>query len=235
MARATNSLPERFQDAGKARLAWQRVVRIMSGSIAAAVAYEDAVDARDLELLLSLERSSELENLQRLPLSDRVIGTGAGYIMPAFTHPSVHGTRFAPPRSYGVWYAAREEETAIAETRYHRERVLRETKVPPGDFDQRVLLASVRTTHTYDLRRSPEHFSDVYHAEDYTAGQQVGALLRAAGADLVAYTSVRNARGNCVAVFRPKCISQCRHHKFLTYRWDGERITTVLTIQRVDG
>src|SRR6185437_15710768 len=80
----------------------------------------------------------------------RVVGPGAGYIMAAFTHVSPDGSRFSDG-TYGVFYAAQREATAIAETRYHRERFMRATHEPRCELDMRVLSVTV-TAPMHDLR-----------------------------------------------------------------------------------
>jgi hypothetical protein len=170
-------------------------------------------------------------DLSLVPREDRVAGPGAGYIMAAFTHLSPDGSRFSNG-TYGVFYAAQREATAIAETRYHRERFMRATHQPRCELDMRVLSVTVKGT-LHDLRALESVMPDVYRADDYTAPQLLGGALRAGGSNGVVYDSVRHEGGKCVGVFRPRLLSQCKESKHLRYIWDGSRISDVLEIRRV--
>jgi hypothetical protein len=142
------------------------------------------------------------------------------------------GSRFAPPGGYGVYYTAKHEDTAVAETVYHREQDLRSVNAPAMDVDQRVLKADIKGS-LYDLRGVRDKFADLYSPSDYTISQKAGSLLRDAGADGIIYDSVRHKGGTCAALFEPRIVLKCRHVKYLTYRWDGSRITGIFEIRRV--
>lgn len=165
-------------------------------------------------------------------------GPGAGYIMAPFAYPSPDGTRFGPPaltaESFGVYYAARDEATAIAEVRHHRVAFLMAMRAPAQDLDFEVLKAPVKGAHFFDLRGRQRDYPDVYSPTDYSASQRLGAELRGRDADGVAYDSVRREGGECVAVFRPRCVGPARSVKHLIFRWDGEAITAVLETHRLD-
>jgi hypothetical protein len=151
--------------------------------------------------------------------------------MAAFTHVSPDGSRFSNG-TYGVFYAAQREGTAIAETRYHRERFMRATKQERAELDMRVLNVTVKAS-LHDLRGMRGILPDVYRPDEYTASQLLGGALRAGGSSGVVYDSVRYDGGKCVGVFRPRLLSQCREAKHLRYIWDGARISDVLEIKRL--
>ena len=159
-------------------------------------------------------------------------GPGAGYVMGPFAYPSPDGTRFGPPalagESFGVYYAARDEATAIAEVKHHRVAFLQAVRAPAQDLDFEVLKAPIKGTHFYDLRERQREFPDVYSPTDYSASQKLGAELRGKDADGIAYDSVRREGGECVAVFRPRCVGPARPVKQVIFRWDGEAITAIL-------
>jgi RES domain len=166
-----------------------------------------------------------------------VYGPGAGYVMAPFVYPSPAGTRFGPPAltadAFGVYYAARDEATAIAEVKHHRVAFLEAMGAPAQDLDFEVLKAAVKGTHFYDLRRRQRDFSDVYSPSDYSASQKLGLELRQKDGDGIAYGSVRREGGECVAVFRPRCVGPARPVKQLIFRWDGSAITAVLEADRL--
>lgn len=158
--------------------------------------------------------------------------------MGPFAYPSPDGTRFGPSalagESFGVYYAARDEPTAIAEVKHHRTAFLEAVRASAQDLDFEVLKAPVKGTHFYDLRGKQREFPDVYSPTDYSASQKLGAELRARDADGIAYDSVRREGGECVAVFRPRCVGPARTVKQLIFRWDGAAITAVLETHRLE-
>ncbi|MCB5945900.1 RES family NAD+ phosphorylase [Acidocella sp. KAb 2-4] len=79
----------------------------------------------------------------------------------------------------------------------------------------------------HDIRGKRDTQASVYHTTNYAAGQVLAYHLREAGSYGIAYNSVRHAGGECVAVFRPKALSNCRQERHLCYVWDGEAISTV--------
>ncbi len=167
-----------------------------------------------------------------IPPKDRVYGPGAGYVMAPFAYPSPDGTRFGPPsltaESFGVYYAARDEATAIEEVKYHRTAFLEAMRAPAQDLDFDVLKAPVKGAHFYDLRDRQRDFADAYSRTDYSASQKLGVELRGRDADGIAYDSVRREGGECVAVFRPRCVGPARPVKQLIFRWNGAAVTAVL-------
>jgi hypothetical protein len=202
-------------------------------------------DPGDLDALMALRaRTDPLVNARiepafAIPAKDRVFGPGAGYVMAPFVYPSPAGTRFGPPaltaESFGVYYAARDEATAIAEVKHHRLAFLGAMRAPAQDLDFEVLKAPVKGTHFYDLRGRQREFPKVYSPVDYSASQKLGVELRHKDADGIAYDSVRREGGECVAVFRPRCVGPARAVKNLIFRWDGEAITAVLETQIREG
>jgi hypothetical protein len=134
--------------------------------------------------------------------------------------------------SYGVYYASHEEVTAIAESRYWTERFLRATNEPSIDVDKRMYCASIRGS--YDDLRSKSKRSAVYDSESYVASQAYARKLYEKNAvDGIVYNSVRADGGQCICVFRPRLISDCRVAKYLQFRWDGQRIIGVATLANI--
>jgi len=152
--------------------------------------------------------------------------------MAPFVFPSPAATRFGPPAltrdSYGVYYAARDEASSIAEVKHHRVAFLSATRAPAQDLDFDVLHAPVKGSQFVDLRGRKADFPDIYSPTDYSASQRLGTELRHQDVDGIAYDSVRREGGECVAVFRPRCVGPCRPIKNLIFRWDGESVTAVL-------
>jgi hypothetical protein len=219
------------------RLLWRNAVRIIPSVFPPVNLFERVARPEDLDAVQAIESAfnprlrDAVGDLTLVPRDERVVGPGAGYVMAAFTHVSPEGSRFSNG-TYGVFYAAQRESTAIAETRYHRERFMRATNEDRRELDMRVLGVTVKAS-LHDLRGMRQIMPDVYRPDDYTASQLLGGALRAGGSGGIVYDSVRHDGGKCVGVFRPRLLSHCRDWKHLRYVWDGTRITDVLEVRRL--
>jgi len=81
--------------------------------------------------------------------------------MAAFAHLNPDGDRFANG-TYGVFYAGRTIEMAIAETRYDRVRFLQATSEPARELDMRVYAVDL-DAEMHDFRAMCESHADHYH------------------------------------------------------------------------
>ncbi len=193
--------------------------------------FDRVADAEDFEALYALEAMTnervrdDLGEVERVPRSERAFGPGSGPIMAAFTHVNVLGSRFSGG-AHGVFYAARERATAVAETRHHHGRFLAATRQGPMHLPMRLYEVAI-DARLHDLRPARSVAPAVYDANDYAAAQALGARLHAAGSAGVAYRSVRHERGQCVGLFQPRGASRCLHAAYLLYAWDGQRFTDV--------
>ena len=193
--------------------------------------FDRVADEADFDALYALEAMSnerarsELGLVDRVPREDRVYGPGSGPVMAAYTHLNVLGSRFSAGR-YGVFYAARERATAVAETRHHHGRFLAATAQPPTHMPMRLYSVAI-DARLHDLRPPGTVPAAVYDRDDYGPAQALGARLHAAASAGVVYRSVRHARGQCVGLFKPRGASGCLHAAYLLYAWDGQRFTDV--------
>lgn len=156
---------------------------------------------------------------------DRVSGPGSTPIMAAFTHLNPEGDRFTNG-TYGVFYAGRTIETAIAETRYHRVRFMLATNEPAQEFDMRVYAVDL-DAEMHDIRAMRESHAAYYRSSDYAVSQGLALQLRENGSNGIVYASVRDDGGECAAVFRPQLLSNCRQERHICYVWDGIAISTI--------
>jgi hypothetical protein len=213
------------------RVHWAEACRIVPTRHPTVYLYDRVADAADFDALYALEALTndrlrdELGQLERVAREDRIFGPGSGPIMAAFTHVNPQGSRFSDGR-FGVFYAARERATAVAETRFHHARFLAATAEGPLHLPMRLYAVAV-DARLHDLRPAAAVDPAVYDPDDYTAARALGARLRSEGSDGVAYRSVRRAGGQCVGLFRPRCASGCRAKAVLLYAWDGRAFTDV--------
>ena len=137
-----------------------------------------------------------------VPPEERLFGPGSGPIMAAFTHPNPLGSRFSDG-SYGVFYAARDKATAVAETRYHQAKFLHATGEGPIQLQMRVYHVDA-SGELHDLRPLTSLRPELYDPDSYSASQAFGRELRAADSVGLVYKSVRHDGGECAAVFKPR-------------------------------
>src|SRR6185312_5570422 len=95
-----------------------------------------------LEQLTNPRVRDEIGQISLVPIEERISGPGASYVMASFTHINRRGSRFSDG-TFGVYYAAAELETAIAETVHHFEAFARDSGDPARMEDMRVLVGMV--------------------------------------------------------------------------------------------
>lgn len=129
--------------------------------------------------------------------------------------------------SDGVLYVADRYETALFETIHHHARFMARTAEAPGWTSQfREIILTV-CADLHDLRGQGDPFAACLDPDDYAAAQLLGAALRKAGSDGIAYPSVRQAGGECVGLLYPDCASSPVQGRHLDYHWDGKRVDLV--------
>jgi hypothetical protein len=207
-----------------------RVYRIVSSRFPPVSLFDRITKPDDLEAVFAIEALTndrlrqEVGDISLVPVADRVTGPGSTPIMAPFTHVNPLGGRFTDA-TFGAFYAGLTIDTAIAETKFHREQFLAATEAGrPIDIDMRVYVARL-DGELHDARKgAPEA---IYDRGDYAAGQALGRRLRASGSNGIIFNSVRDPGGTCVAIFRPRLLSRCRQERHLTYQWDGRRIASI--------
>lgn len=212
--------------------------RIVASRLPTIHLFERVSDPADWDALYELESRTNprirtnLGELHLVPVADRVSGgPNASIVMAPFTHLSPPGTRFTDGH-FGAYYAAESVDTAIAETRFHRENFLRATAQPAIELEMRCYLADV-ACELNDLRGRRMELTDIYDPSSYAASQKMGRSLREAGSNGIAFDSVRRNGGECVAVFRPRLVQNVRQGAHLRYAWDGNAISEVYEIRVV--
>lgn len=210
---------------------WRPCRRIIPSRFPPVGLFDRVADPADLEAVIAVESLTndrlrdEVGDIRLVAKEDRISGPGTTAIMAAFTHLNPDGSRFSDG-SYGVFYAANSLEAAIAETRYHRELFMRATDQERMELDMRVYLVDL-VADLHDIRGRQADLLLVYHNTNYSAGQSLGKSLRDNGSNGIVYDSVRHKGSECVGVFRPPVLSNCRQGSHLCYVWDGAAITDV--------
>lgn len=212
--RAFRIVPSRFPPVG----AWDRIAA--PGDFAALAEIEGLTNPRIREALAVLAA---------VPRERWVSGPGTTPVMAAFTHLNPEGSRFSDG-TYGVFYAAREVETAIRETVYHRERFLARTQEPP----QRIQMGCYGTSVSRSFSDIRGGHPALHDPDSYVASQLFARELRSSNSNGVAYDSARKTGGQCVAAFWPDCVGPCTQGKHYEYHWDGLGISRVIEMKAVD-
>ena len=212
-----------------ARIRWTPSYRLVPSRFPPVGLFDRVARPEDLEFVLAAEALTndrlrdEAGDLQLVPPEERVSGPGTTPVMAAFTHVNREGSRFSDG-TYGIYYAAHEMPTAIAETAFHRERFLARTAEPAGEIDMRSYLADIKTD-LVDLRGYGRRKPDFMSPDSYAASQVFGRKQREAGAGGIVFDSVRRAGGLCVAIFRPRLVTAFRQGPHICFVWDGRHVT----------
>jgi hypothetical protein len=212
------------------RVRWPAAHRILPSRYPPIQLFERLTDSPgEWELLAEVESLTnprlrdEIGEIRLVPLEERVSGPGASWVMASFTHLNPQGSRFSDG-SYGVYHAARELKTAIAETTFHLGRFYAATGDPPHAEDMRVLSGRI-DARFHDLRGGDPRWRACLDPDDYSASRALGRSLRAAGSNGVVWPSVRRTGGQCLGAFRPRAVGIPVQGRHLRYSWDGRQIS----------
>lgn len=176
-----------------------------------------------LEQLTNPRLRDDVGDIALVPPEDRISGPGASYVMASFTHVNPKGSRFSDG-TFGVYYAASELETAIAETVFHFEAFARDSGDPERMEDMRVLVGQVDAEFEDVYALEEPLRAQVLDPETYVHARAFAVAARENGALGVAYPSVRRSEGHCVGAFKPRAVGVPVQERHLKYRWNGERV-----------
>jgi len=190
----------------------------------------------DLEIAFAIESMTndrvraEIGDLYLVDKSEWVTGPGATVVMAAFTHIG-RKSRFSDG-SYGVYYAALDEQTAVVETVFHAERRLRVTNEPAIELDIRCYNGKVLEPLDDIRGKAFAHLRDP-DMNTWETCQRFGAKRREIGSFGLLYKSARHPGGECVAGLRTKAVSRPTQSKHLRYCWNGSRIDRVMSVSNI--
>ena len=217
---------------------WPEVFRIIPSQFPPVNVFEGIYENADemqtafaIEALTNRRLRQESGDVQLVPREDWIWGPGATVVMACFTHTG-RPSRFTDG-SFGVYYGAESMPTAVAETKYHRERFLGATDEEDIEITLRVYVNRVRRP-VFDL--CAPRYARLLHPVDYTASQRFGARWRKLNAWGFLYPSVRREGGRCVAILRPPALTLPVPSAHLRYVWNQRerRITSIFRIDTVN-
>jgi len=219
------------------RLRWAPAYRLISSRYPTVSVYGRIADPRDFAAVLEIEALTnprvreETGDHRKIRAEDLITGDGATPVLASFVYSGP--SRFTDG-TFGVYYAARDEQTAIAESAYHTERFMRETDEPSIDLDKRLYTAII-TGEYEDIRRLGSR-SKLYSLSTYEASARYSReLYEADVVDGIVYRSVRRAGGECVAAYRPRLVTKCRPVKYLQFRWENGRIVGIAQLSVINA
>jgi len=214
------------------RIRWTAMCRLVPSRYPSVGVLDGSASPADLDAVLEVEAwtndrlSTELGILSTIPQDECVTGEPmASVVMAAFCHPRPGGARFSWP-DRGAWYAARTEETALAESTFHRTRELEEI----GHFDVRVQMRLYHADFAavfHDVRGNGPARARLHDPDSYVYSQQIARGLFDAGANGIVYDSVRHKGGTCLACFRPRLVKKVRVAAHYEYAWNGGKTPAV--------
>jgi len=213
-----------------------RALRIIPSRYPPVGIFDTVANAEDLEATFHVEGMTnerlraEVGDLRLVPQAEWLTGPGTTPIMSAFTHMNPSGSRFSDG-TYGVYYAAGDEETAIAEARHGRERFMRLSGEPAQRLEMRMYAGAIEGNF-HDLRGLTADFPGILVPDSYTASQAFARTLRAGGSAGIVYESVRRTGGECVACFKTAVIRPVVQAKHFYFLWDGNVITDIMQVAR---
>lgn len=212
----------------RAQLAWDTSCRLVASRFPAVGLFDAVADPEDLDVVFAIEAlgnprlRQEAGALSLVPQDQRISGPGTTPVMSAFTHLNPEGSRFSDG-TWGVYYAANDLETAVAEVGHHRARFLARTAEPAIEVDLRCYRVAVRA-RLVDLRGRRAQ-PQVLDPQRYAAAQSFARAQRDAGEAGIVHDSVRRRAGQCVALFTPKAtVPPAQQAEHVTLCWDGTRI-----------
>lgn len=203
--------------------------------------FDDVASQEEFDILYAIQEltnpriRNELGNLNRVPVHERPYGIrGCNYALGPFVHLNPVGSRFSNG-DFGVFYAAEDIQTAIAETRYHQQCYF--SSVEGLKFD-RLSMRCLKTqfsANLRDIRGDIYKDNDWYLKNSYVAAQQLGASIKANNESGLVYYSVRIENKICYALFSPSVIKDVIQTTHYEYIWDGEKIHVALETTEVNS
>jgi RES domain-containing protein len=220
-----------------AKLNWNPAWRVIPSRFPSIGLFERVASPEDFDALYALEAMTndrirdEVGEISLVPPEERLFGPGSTCIMAAFTHLNPQGSRFSDG-TYGVFYCARKQDTAIAETRYHAALFMQATREPPMRLQMRLYKVTAKG-EVADLRQASKTESRIVDPYDYSHSQAIGRSLRANGAQGILYPSVRHPGGECLAALRTGIVKNCLHAAYLEYHWNEQGIEAVYEVNQL--
>jgi hypothetical protein len=215
---------------------WDKTYRLIPSRYPPIDLFERVGDPADWEVIAHIEGLTndrlrdEVGDISIVPVGERLAGPGASPIMAAFTHIGFP-SRFTDGR-FGVYYASNSFAGALSEVLYHRTRFLFRTAEPKTQFDLRTYIGRL-IAELHDVRRG---WPEVHDPDSYVHSQALARKLRGVRSSGIAFSSVRCASAENIAVFRPSILAAAPGKPHVTQgahvrvEWDGSRMSRYIVM-----
>ena len=211
-----------------------KVYRLIPSHFPPIALFEHLLEPEELDLAYELEAMTntrlrqEAGDISLVANHDRLAGPGSSAVMAAFTHIGF-ASRFTNGE-YGIYYAGRTLDVALAETIYHRECFLASTNEEPCRITMRCYIATVKKP-LEDVRS--EAYDSLHHVSDYHLPQKFAAERREKNTNGLWYRSVRYDNGESIAVFKPNALTPATQGQHYEYHWNGKAIERVVELREL--
>lgn len=207
--------------------------RVVNSKFPPIALFDDVANADEFDAIYAVQAitnprlNDTVGNLALVPKEERPFGiNGCSYALAPFLHVNQNGSRFSSG-NYGVLYAAKDINAAIAETRYHQEQYFKNIKDLKYD---NIIMRGLRVTFSADLvnilcPKIEKH--GWYHPEDYSKAREFGSVVKQQKRHGIMYDSVRCSGVECYALFSPILVSEIVQTNHYKYVWDGKGISSV--------
>jgi hypothetical protein len=215
---------------------WPEYYRIISSRYPPIDLFERVAPPEDWDILAEIETLTnprvreQIGEISSIPVSRRVTGNGASYVLAPLVHfsPS-RPSRFSDGTSYGVFYAAKELETAIHEIAYHLSKFYAATEEEGLKVDQRILKGKINSS-LHNI--TGDGWDKEHNPNDYKAAQALARKLRDDESNGVLYNSVRKAGGVNFAAFWPDVMSIPVQTNHIQFNWNGQYINKYFVLTK---
>lgn len=218
------------------QLTKQKGYRLINSKFPPISLFDDVASADEFELLYELQAltnpriQNEIGNINLIAKEDIPFHiVGCSYATAPFTHVNPEGSRFSDGM-YGVLYIGDSFDTAIAETRYHQNKIFNNIEGLHYDV---VTMRGLTCYFSGCFADVTSYDKRIYHPTDYSDSQQLAKVLYKQKRQGLAYLSVRNPEAKCWALFTPKYVSEIKQTAHFEFIYDGNSITRVETISKV--
>ena len=183
------------------------------------------VDSDDEMRALDAFEKSTSKRLSQRKINPDFEDWGSTCVEAAFAYRREGGNRFND-QHHGAWYAAFDEETALAEVGFHKTRELGYIVDPTRKYRDEVSYHGLQASFIgrfHDVRNqipAPKYL----HADPtiaYPAGQELANELLAVGSRGVIYSSARRPGGTCLVAFQEIVVQDVRPGAKWILRWTG--------------
>ena len=214
------------------RVRWGGTHRVVRSRFPHVDLFEDIADPADWDAVLSAEAKTNprvaesVGKLDLVPEDRRVAGEGASWAMAPFVHASTDRPSRFSDGSFGIYYAGDRIKVALFETMHHHGRFMAATGEEPGWTSDFWELVGALDANLHDVSET-DRFEEVYHPEDYSLPQKLGAHLRGENSNGLLYRSVRYPDGMAVALFWPDVAGIPTRGRHFSYFWNGNQVSRV--------